>query len=117
MGYIIASIIVFVALFILILIQKRQIDQLVELNFQKEIQLKAFGDLSEDLITTARKTNDDCLSLINRLKTKLVPCKDCTYFIESDEDKTKGRCAKFSYSTVQKNEFCARGVKGAQKKS
>lgn len=117
MGYIIASIIIFVALFVLILIQKHQIDQLIDLNFQKEIQLKAFGDLSEDLIAAARKTNNDCYDLIKQLKIKLVPCKDCTYFVESDEDKTKGRCSKFKYSTVLKNEFCVRGVKGASKKS
>lgn len=117
MWYIIASIIIFVALFVLILIQKRQIDQLVNLNFQKERQLKAFGDLSEDIIAAARKTNNDCYDLIKMLKTKLVPCKDCTYFVESDEDKTKGHCTKFKYSTVLKNEFCSRGKKGDVKKS
>lgn len=46
---------------------------------------------------------------------ELVPCKDCVYFVESDMDNTKGHCTKFKYSTVQKNEFCARGKKGASK--
>lgn len=68
MGYIIVSIIIFVALFALILIQKRQIDQLMHLNYQKELQLKAFGDIGSDLIAAARKTNDDCYSLIKQLK-------------------------------------------------
>ena len=107
MGYIIASIIIFVALFVAVLIQKHQIDQLTKINHQ-------YHNISKDIITEATKTNNDCLTLINRLKTKIVTCENCIYYIK-DEDSTKGHCIRFSYDTVRKDEFCSRARKRGNK--
>lgn len=110
MWYIIASIIIFVALFAVVLIQKHQIEQLTKINHQ-------YHNISKDIIKTASKTNNDCLTLINRLKTKIVSCENCIYYIKDDNDSTKGRCAKFSYDSVQKDEFCSRAIKRAANKN
>ena len=109
MGYIIASIIIFVALFAAVLIQKHQIDRLIKINHQ-------YHNISKDIITTASKTNNDCLTLINRLKTKIVTCENCIYYIK-DEDSTKGHCIRFSDDIVRKDEFCSRAVKRAANKN
>lgn len=107
MWYIIASIIIFVALFAAVLIQKHQIDQLTKINHQ-------YHNIGKDIITAATKTNNDCLTLINRLKTKIVTCENCIYYIK-DEDSTKGHCIRFSDDPVRKDEFCSRAIKRGNK--
>ena len=110
MWYIIASIIIFVALFAVVMIQKHQIDRLTKVNYQ-------YYNTGKDIIAAATKTNNDCLTLINQLKTKIVSCENCIYYIKDDNNSTKGHCIRFSDDPVRKDEFCSRAVKRAANKN
>ncbi len=48
--------------------------------------------------TTEEKFTKDQTFYVDKTKFGLVPCKDCNYFLENEEDPSKSKCEKVSES-------------------